>query len=70
MYDFTPQQYDSLTKLTAALCTVLPKIRRDYPRDEHGNLITHKLADDQLAAGVSVQPPAERVSDDAAAEWR
>lgn len=50
MYDLTPQQYAALTKLTAALCTVLPRIACDYPRDEHGELITHKLSDEQLAA--------------------
>ena len=33
-YDYTPQQYDSLTRLTAALCTVFPKITCDYPREE------------------------------------
>jgi N-acetylmuramoyl-L-alanine amidase len=33
-YDFTPQQYESLTKLTAALCTVFPKIQCDYPRQK------------------------------------
>lgn len=47
-YDLTPQQYDSLIKLTAALCTVLPKIRCDYPRDVQGRLITGKLPDDAL----------------------
>jgi N-acetyl-anhydromuramyl-L-alanine amidase AmpD len=31
-YDLTPQQYDSLTKLTATLCTLFPKITCDYPR--------------------------------------
>jgi N-acetylmuramoyl-L-alanine amidase len=31
-YDFTPQQYASLVRLTAALCTVFPKITCDYPR--------------------------------------
>jgi N-acetyl-anhydromuramyl-L-alanine amidase AmpD len=31
-YDLTPQQYDSLTKLTATLCTIFPKITCDYPR--------------------------------------
>jgi N-acetylmuramoyl-L-alanine amidase len=31
-YDFTPQQYDALVKLTATLCTVFPKIQPDYPR--------------------------------------
>ncbi len=35
-YDFTPQQYEALARLTATLCTVFPKIRCDYPRDEHG----------------------------------
>ena len=39
-YDFTPQQYEALAKLTATLCTVFPKIRCDYPRDEKGALIT------------------------------
>lgn len=31
-YDFTPQQYDSLIRLTATLCTLFPKITCDYPR--------------------------------------
>ena len=44
-YDLTPEQYDSLIKLTATLCTVLPRITPDYPRDEHGNLITRVLDD-------------------------
>ncbi|MGE5612473.1 MAG: N-acetylmuramoyl-L-alanine amidase [Bacillota bacterium] len=48
MYDLTPQQYDSLIKLTAAVCTVLPKIKCDYPRDSSGNLITQKMPDEQL----------------------
>jgi N-acetylmuramoyl-L-alanine amidase len=48
-YDFTPQQYAALIKLTAALCTVFPKIRADYPRDAGGRLITEKLSDDQFA---------------------
>jgi len=34
MYDLTPQQYDSLIKLTATLCTVLPKLTPDYPRED------------------------------------
>jgi N-acetyl-anhydromuramyl-L-alanine amidase AmpD len=33
-YDFTPQQYESLIKLTATLCTVFPKIQADYPRQK------------------------------------
>ena len=47
-YDFTPQQYEALARLTATLCTVFPKIRCDYPRDEKGALIPHKLPADQL----------------------
>jgi N-acetylmuramoyl-L-alanine amidase len=31
-YDFTPQQYEALSHLTATLCTVFPKIQCDYPR--------------------------------------
>jgi N-acetyl-anhydromuramyl-L-alanine amidase AmpD len=33
-YDFTPQQYNSLIHLTAALCSVFPKITCDYPRQK------------------------------------
>lgn len=47
-YDFTPEQYRALAHLTAALCKVLPKIKCDYPRDEQGNLILRKLADEAL----------------------
>jgi N-acetylmuramoyl-L-alanine amidase len=47
-YDFTPEQYEALVKLTAALCRILPKIRCDYPRDATGQLVTHKLPDDDL----------------------
>ncbi len=47
-YDFTPQQYATLVKLTATLCKVFPKIQCKYPTDASGNLITHKLPDDEL----------------------
>jgi N-acetylmuramoyl-L-alanine amidase len=46
-YDFTPQQYEALAKLTATLCTVFPKISCDYPRDDKGMLITRQLPRDQ-----------------------
>jgi len=49
MYDLTPQQYDSLERLTATLCTVLPGIRCDYPRNTDGRLETAKLSDERLA---------------------
>ncbi len=45
-YDLTPQQYDSLTKLTATLCKVFPKIRCDYPKDDQGHLIPQALPND------------------------
>jgi N-acetyl-anhydromuramyl-L-alanine amidase AmpD len=48
MYDLTPQQYDSLIKLTATLCTVFPKLNCDAPRNADGSVINHKLPDEQL----------------------
>ncbi|MEY4388202.1 MAG: hypothetical protein RLY20_3485 [Verrucomicrobiota bacterium] len=47
-YDFTPEQYAALTKLTAALCKVFPKITCRYPTDAQGRLLTRKLPDDEL----------------------
>lgn len=47
-YDLTPEQYDALVRLTAALCQIFPKIACDYPRDESGELITRTLPDDEL----------------------
>ncbi len=44
-YDFTPEQYEALTKLTATLCTVLPRIKCTYPKDASGKLIPRKLDD-------------------------
>ena len=49
-YDFTPEQYDSLIKLTAALCTALPKIQCDYPRDAEGKLVRTALTRDAFDA--------------------
>ncbi|HEV3163292.1 MAG TPA: N-acetylmuramoyl-L-alanine amidase, partial [Isosphaeraceae bacterium] len=46
-YDLTTAQYDALIKLTATLCTLFPKIKCDYPRDDSGRLIPHKLPNDQ-----------------------
>ena len=48
-YDFTPQQYEALTKLTAALCKIFPKLKCRYPVDAEGKLIPRKLPDDELA---------------------
>lgn len=47
-WDLTPQQYESLEKLTATLCTVLPRIRCDYPRDEEGRVVTRQLSPERL----------------------
>jgi N-acetylmuramoyl-L-alanine amidase len=47
-YDFTPQQYAALIKLTAAVCKIFPKIQCRYPVDADGKLIPRKLPDDQL----------------------
>lgn len=47
-YDLTPEQYAALTKLTAALCKVFPKLACDYPRDAAGKLVTKKLPDEEL----------------------
>jgi N-acetylmuramoyl-L-alanine amidase len=44
-YDLTPQQYDSLIKLTATLCAVFPKLKCEYPKDSADKLIDHKLDD-------------------------
>jgi N-acetylmuramoyl-L-alanine amidase len=50
MCDFTPQQYAALQKLAAALCTALPAIRRDYPRDIYGHVVDHVLSNEQWVA--------------------
>ncbi len=46
-YDFTPQQYAALVKLTATLCTILPRIECKYPTNAAGELIPHKLTNDE-----------------------
>jgi N-acetyl-anhydromuramyl-L-alanine amidase AmpD len=47
-YDFTSEQYAALSKLTAALCRVFPRLACDYPRDRAGQVIAQKLPDDVL----------------------
>lgn len=49
-FDLTPEQYDSLTKLTAALCAIFPNMPCDYPRNAEGKLLTDVLPPDQLAS--------------------
>jgi len=47
-YDYTPEQYAALARLTAALCKVFQKIKCDYPRDAQGKLVMQKLPDAEL----------------------
>lgn len=47
-YDFTPQQYDALTKLTATLCRVFPLMECRYPADAGGEVIPSVLPEPQL----------------------
>jgi N-acetyl-anhydromuramyl-L-alanine amidase AmpD len=47
-YDLTPEQYDSLIKLTATLTEVFPKIRLQYPEESAGGPVPKKLDDAKL----------------------
>lgn len=47
-YDFTPQQYESLAKLTATLHKAFPKLANDFPRDKEGKLILRALSKEEL----------------------
>jgi len=47
-YDLTDAQYESLIKLTATLCRVLPGITAEYPRDNDGRLRTSVLTPEEL----------------------
>jgi len=47
-YDFTPEQYQALVRLTATLSTVFPKIKCAYPKDAKGKLVPEKLPEDEL----------------------
>jgi N-acetylmuramoyl-L-alanine amidase len=49
-YDFTPEQYRALVKLTAALARVFPNMTCDFPKDPQGRLIPQKLPDGTLRA--------------------
>ncbi|NOT31351.1 MAG: N-acetylmuramoyl-L-alanine amidase, partial [Planctomycetes bacterium] len=49
-HDFTPEQYESLAALTAALVRVFPRIELDAPRDAEGNVRMDALSDAEEAA--------------------
>ncbi|MFN4242463.1 MAG: N-acetylmuramoyl-L-alanine amidase [Tepidisphaerales bacterium] len=48
MYDFTPEQYDALTRLVATVATVLPRITLDYPKEPNGQPKMRRMTDAQL----------------------
>jgi N-acetylmuramoyl-L-alanine amidase len=48
-FDYTPEQYAALIKLTTALCATFPKLKCDYPREAGGGLASGKLPDPELA---------------------
>lgn len=45
MVDLTPQQYDSLVALTAALCRTFPELKADVPRTPSGEVLQGVLED-------------------------
>jgi len=47
-YDFTPEQYQALIKLTATLSKAFPQLKCDYPKDAAGKLIPGKLPEAEL----------------------
>jgi len=53
-YDLTDAQYDSLIKLTATLCRVLPNIRPAAPRDRLGNVRSNVLKPEELGSSGGV----------------
>jgi N-acetylmuramoyl-L-alanine amidase len=49
-YDYTPEQYASLVRLTAALARIFPNMRLDVPRAEDGSVRSDALSAEELAA--------------------
>lgn len=48
-YDFTPEQYNSLVKLSAALCRHFPELEADAPRDALGRVTTSRMTEAEEA---------------------
>ena len=46
---YTEAQYESLIRLTAALCRVFPNLPPTYPTDANGRVVNHTLTDAQFA---------------------
>ncbi len=49
-FDFTPQQYEALARLTATLARVLPKVELQIPRGADGNVTAERMEPDALHA--------------------
>lgn len=49
-YDFTPEQYAALAKLSAALSQIFPKLEPDAPRDAQGLVLDRVLSDSEFEA--------------------
>ena len=50
MYDYTPEQYETLVRLSAALCQVFPRMEADAPRDASGQVSNKVLSDREFAS--------------------
>jgi N-acetyl-anhydromuramyl-L-alanine amidase AmpD len=50
MYDYTPEQYETLVKLSAVLCQVFPRMAAEAPRDAEGRVLDRVLSDAEFAA--------------------
>jgi N-acetylmuramoyl-L-alanine amidase len=72
-YDFTPQQYRALARLTAAVCGIFPNIKCDAPRDREGVVRTSRLPDEQLETFQGVlghlHVQAEKIDPGPAFQW-
>jgi N-acetyl-anhydromuramyl-L-alanine amidase AmpD len=53
-YDFTPEQYAALAKLTKALSRALPRIRIEAPRDALGGVRGSVMADEEWRSFAGV----------------
>ncbi len=53
-YDFTPEQYAALIRLTATLCRVFPRMKCDFPREADGSVVTHQLPEAERAAFAGI----------------
>lgn len=48
--DFTPQQYESLTRLTATLCEIFPRLSCEFPRGPGGAPLDRAMSDAEFDA--------------------